>query len=199
MQNRLFQLFATNVGFFKLDIECDKYLKLIEKEKFTLTDKNNPNLSQISIDNKLLENKSFKKLKEEIIKGLEIYAYKYIEYGCELVMCNSWATKTESTKESGLHNHSNSLLSGVVYLQKNTSDIYFENFNKPHFSVPLKNNNIYNSQNYTFKIEPGLMLLFPSNTYHKVLENKFKQTRYSIAFNFLPKGKIGNYDNELIL
>ena len=81
MQNRLFQLFATNVGFFKLDIECDKYLKLIEKEKFTLTDKNNPNLSQISIDNKLLENKSFKKLKEEIIKGLEIYAYKYLEYG----------------------------------------------------------------------------------------------------------------------
>ena len=37
MQNRLFQLFATNVGFFKLDIECNKYLKLIEKEKFTLT------------------------------------------------------------------------------------------------------------------------------------------------------------------
>ena len=41
-------------------------------------------------------------------------------------------------------------------------------------------------------------LLFPSMLYHKITKNN-KGIRYSIAFNFIPKGKIGTIDNELIL
>jgi|TARA_R110002072_G_scaffold47112_1_gene130158 uncharacterized protein (TIGR02466 family) len=199
MQHKVYSLFATNIGVFQIDIDCNKYLKIIEKEDYNLSDPNKSNLADISKNNKLFNNKKYKPLENKFKEALDMYAYKYLEYKCDLNISNSWSTRTKSKKESSLHNHSNSFLSGVFYLQEETSPIYFENFNKPHFNVPLQNPNIRNSQFYTLDTRPGLLLIFPSGTYHKILENKSNKTRYSIAFNVLPKGKIGSCDNELIL
>ena len=39
------------------------------------------------------------------------------------------------------------------------------------------------------------MILFPSEVHHKILKNNSNIVRHSLAFNFLPIGKIGDGDN----
>jgi uncharacterized protein (TIGR02466 family) len=198
MKHTLLQLFATNVGIFQLDLDVNKFLNLVKKEKFILTNKKRTDQSYTSINNKLLDTQKYKSLKDQINNCFDLYNDRYMQYGCKVVMNNSWATKTLTSQESSWHNHSNSLVSGVVYFQNKSSNIEFENFNKPHLSVPLTNHNIYNSQNYYITPTAGMVIIFPSLVYHKVTKN-IEDTRYSIAFNFIPQGKIGNIDNELEL
>ena len=198
MKHTLLQLFATNVGIFQLDLDVNKFLNLVKKEKFILTNKERTDQSYTSLNNKLLNKEKYKLLKQQINECYDLYNDRYMQYGCKVLMNNSWATKTLTSQESSWHNHSNSLVSGVVYFQNKSSNIEFENFNRPHFSVPLKNNNIYNSQTYHVTPTAGMVVMFPSLVYHRVSKNIF-DTRYSMAFNFIPQGKIGNIDNELEL
>lgn len=197
MKHNLYPLFASNVSVFEIEVDYKKYISELEKEPYEETNINNPNNSFISSNNKILDKSKFKDLKNKIIDCFETYN-EYMQYSCNVEMYNSWATKTDLNQESEFHNHSNSLVSGVFYLQDDMSNICFENFNKPHFSVPFTKSNIYNSQSYYFTPKPGMLLLFPSMLYHKIIKNN-KGIRYSIAFNFIPKGKIGTIDNELIL
>ena len=51
MQHKVYSLFATNIGVFQIDIDCNKYLKIIEKEDYNLSDPNKSNLADISKNN----------------------------------------------------------------------------------------------------------------------------------------------------
>ena len=52
--------------------------------------------------------------------------------------------------------------------------------------------NLYNSKEWIYKPQNGLLLLFPSELYHKVKENKSKHLRHSLAFNVMPTGLLGD-------
>ena len=36
-----------------------------------------------------------------------------------------------------------------------------------------------------------MIIIFPSDVYHKILPHTSKETRYSLAMNYMPVGKIG--------
>ena len=59
--------------------------------------------------------------------------------------------------------------------------------------------NVFNSGNWEQPITRGDLIIFPAHVLHQICLNNSKNTRYSIAANFLPKGKIGERDGELIL
>jgi ectoine hydroxylase-related dioxygenase (phytanoyl-CoA dioxygenase family) len=42
-----------------------------------------------------------------------------------------------------------------------------------------------------------MMIFFPSVLFHQVAKNMSGQVRHSLAFNFFPKGKLGDYLSEL--
>ena len=58
--------------------------------------------------------------------------------------------------------------------------------------------NIFNSKSWQWTPKKGMLIFFPSSVYHRILRNESSKTRYSIAFNFMPLGVIGDGDSQFI-
>ena len=56
--------------------------------------------------------------------------------------------------------------------------------------------NIFNCTSYSFSPTAGMLIFFPSEVWHSVDMNKSNITRYSMAFNLVPTGKLGNVDSS---
>ena len=51
----------------------------------------------------------------------------------------------------------------------------------------------------TYEVNPGKLVVFPSNLMHRVEENKSDENRYSLAFNLFCKGNLGHNESQLTL
>tara|TARA_R100001126_G_C4882130_1_gene179809 strand:- start:2699 stop:2989 length:291 start_codon:yes stop_codon:yes gene_type:complete len=85
------------------------------------------------------------------------------------------------------------MFSGVVYLKtaKEKADISFENFATKRFHIEAHEYNIYNCAEITYTQSEKDILIFPSETHHKICRNEGRGERISLAFNFIPIGRIG--------
>ena len=92
-----------------------------------------------------------------------------------------------------MHNHPNSLVSGVVYMKadKNNDTIEFYSNRYNIISPQTKNFNVFNSTKWWFAVDTGQVILFPSSLSHSVSIKKGLNTRISLAFNVFIKGTIG--------
>ena len=155
---------------------------------------------------------SFKKELKDIKDFCEQHLKQYLE---EIVGANtdlatlritqSWLNKAHPQESHNRHYHSNSYLSGVLYINCLPDDhIIFDNrfygfFNNMEF--PLKETTVWNAHGFAQPVANGDLILFPSWIQHHVNENKTKDTvRVSFAFNTFPIGEMGKYKgNQLIL
>jgi len=202
----LFRLFSTPVFVGKLGLNTKEILKVktdIEKEKYIL----NANKSaERSEDVHILDKKKFKFLKDKINELFDIYKNDVFKYqNTNMIMTTSWIAKVQSARVGDYHNHTNSMFSGVYYINttKNSGSITFNSFPvhrqiQPSINDPIEYT-IDNSPQYTFYPENDMILLFPSHTYHKIQVNESDETRYSIAFNYMPYGETGGEDSILNL
>lgn len=126
----------------------------------------------------------------------EIYAPKK---EVEMRMTQSWANYTEPGQFHHRHEHPNSFVSGVLYINADpTKDkIYFYKNQYQQIILPTENFNHYNSHSWWFEVGTGDVIIFPSGLTHMVQTVETDSTRVSIAFNTFPKGHIGD-DSELI-
>jgi len=129
------------------------------------------------------------KLKKQIFEHINIYA-KEFKIDRELNISNLWININEYKDCNLPHIHTNSILSGVFYVQvfKNSGDLSFKNPCEDNMASVLDKNileyNPYNSSNWYFKPENNMLLLFPSWLRHMVKPNMDKkQKRISISFN----------------
>jgi len=109
----------------------------------------------------------------------------------DLVM-ESWLNLNPYSTWHGAHEHFDSLMSGVVWLQTNQDSGAHFVFIEPnsvktqiflqYSDVKLKDNE-FNRSTYTINPKSGEGVIFPSWMTHQVLPNKSKEYRYSIAFN----------------
>jgi ectoine hydroxylase-related dioxygenase (phytanoyl-CoA dioxygenase family) len=53
-----------------------------------------------------------------------------------------------------------------------------------------------NCREWIFTPKEGLLLLFPGELYHKVKVNESKQPRYSMSFNIMPTGLVGDEKSD---
>ena len=97
--------------------------------------------------------------------------------------------KTFSKFELEKHNNSNllhlSLDMNVLFSHIRTNTIY---------DPPLENN-VYNSSQWVLNPKQNDLILFPSELNHQIKKSTIEETRYSIAFNVLPKGLLGYKDS----
>ena len=112
----------------------------------------------------------------------------------ELYITNSWVSFLETGKRHAMHHHSNSMLSGV----------YFINVNKdmPNFTIQSSQTNLWplswKRKKWTYQntlgeiilVEKNMLILFPSSVWHSVDINKSAETRVSLSFNTFLKGDI---------
>jgi len=123
-------------------------------------------------------------------------------FGNKFIYTTSWATKTEPGESSEWHNHHNCYYSGIFYLKtdEDCGNLLFQNFKTTNISLKPSDYNEYNSTSWQIKPKNKMLVLFPSHLYHKIGINQNRNIcRYSLAFNFMPVGKIGVGDSQLIL
>ena len=158
-----------------------------------------------SINNYILKEKLFSNLKNDLDKFIADYFDKIIKpknNTIEPYITQSWLNYTEE-KESHMHSHPNSIISGVLYIKcvENNDMIEFYDTVPNQFQIPPKEFTQYNSKRWWFNVAEKDLLLFPSTTTHAVQIKKENNLRISLAFNVFVKGNIGDNSDltELIL
>jgi len=191
----LVPLFSKPVFLKNIDFDLKQTRSIIKKIEF---EESHPNIqsdnSYASNDKYILERKEFKTLKTILTNELNLYVKNYMHYVNDFEITTSWLTKINKEADSVLHNHNNSMLSGVLYLKvnKKSGSIRFESFADTRYLPQISKYTVFNSLDYYFEPSDKLLIIFPSEVFHKVEQNKSNITRYSLAFNAIPKGLVGD-------
>jgi len=203
MEQNIYPLFAKVLYFSILeDLDLTKINKLVEKLNFEKAGEKSVNdifnISDISLDKQILNNKSFKFLKKIIEKEFKAYKNNVLQYhNTDFKITTSWIARSQPGQASNYHNHSNCLYSGILYLATppNCGGISFLNyFDKETIKIIPTKYTLHNSKEFTFHPKAKTICFFPSDIHHKILPNHSKEVRFSLAFNFFPSGKLG-HDN----
>ena len=203
MEANINGIFPTPIYISKLDRELTaKELSFIDKTKLN-TYNNEGNTT--SNDNNILNNKSFKNLKQELDLRMQDYFDKVISPSNNITpyITQSWLNYTETNQYHHKHVHPNSLVSGVFYINCHEEHDKIKFFNEKYSIIKpeVKDWNIWNSESWWFSVKTGDIILFPSSLTHMVETKQGDNTRISLAFNVFIKGTVGNNKNltELIL
>ena len=187
-------IFPTPIYISKIDRELNtEELSFIDKTKLDIY-KNEGNTT--SNDNYILNNKEFKYLKDELDLRVKDYFDKVISpnNNIEPYITQSWLNYTETNQYHHKHQHPNSLVSGVFYINCNEEHDKIKFFSNKYASIKpeVKDWNIWNSETWWFSVKTGDIIMFPSSLTHMVENKQGTNTRISLAFNIFIKGVIGN-------
>ena len=182
-------------------LEIKKYLNNI---KYRKTDKykNALEYTSSSKNNFIFKNKELIFLKERIMKEFVFFKNSILKYeNNDFIFTTSWIAKSEKNETSEYHNHSNCMYSGIFYVNtdENCGELCFENFDDKRFNLIPTEYNIYNCLNFNFRPKNKMIIFFPSELYHKILKNNSNIVRYSVAFNIIPVGNIGDVNSDSFL
>jgi uncharacterized protein (TIGR02466 family) len=188
-------IFPTPIYMSKLDRELTKKeLTFVEKSKLDHY-KNDGNIT--SNDNYILNQKVFSSLKEDLYLRVEDYFKKVLSTTDAVTpyITQSWLNYTETNQYHHKHEHPNSLVSGVFYVNCHEEFDKIKFFKKDAYQTikpETKDWNLYNSETWWFTVKTGDIILFPSSLTHMVETKEGYNTRISLAFNVFIKGTIGN-------
>ena len=202
---------AEVIGLFPTPIMVRKYEKdLTEITKFLDSFKMVGNFAQAygtnSQDIYILDQKPLFPLKEFILESATNFAQQILMHDYkEYTISISWISHKNPGEYHTQHVHPNSVISGVFYygeFDDNTSSLIFHKqmggTNVSHIyskHVDGYQNSKYAQDNYEFKCFSNTLVLFPSYLTHSVPTNQTNKVRKSLAFNIVPKGKLGSPDN----
>ena len=152
-----------------------------------------------SNDSYILNTKQFSNIKKELDIAIKDYFNKIISPKNKITpyITQSWLNYTDTNEHHHKHNHPNSLVSGILYLNANEKfdkvEFYKDDYNmiKPE----IKNFNFFNSESWWLPVKTGQIMLFPSSLSHSVLIKKGTNTRVSLAFNVFIKGGVGSLND----
>jgi uncharacterized protein (TIGR02466 family) len=134
----------------------------------------------------------------EYIKRIYSPKYEIVPY-----ITQSWSNYTKENEWHHSHEHPNSFISGVLYINANDEydKITFQNKRYQQIKPVPKEWNVYNSESWFYTVRTGMVILFPSSTTHMVENKGGDNKRISLAFNTFFKGTMGENSQltELIL
>jgi len=143
----------------------------------------------------ILNKKELKDLKKELELILQDYFDKIICSPDDITpyITQSWLNYSEPGKFHHEHNHPNSYISGVVYVQchETLDKISFVNHSYKIIRPEVKEHNVFNSLTWTIPVKTNDVILFPSSLSHFVPPNEGDNTRISLSFNTFIKGTVG--------
>ena len=188
-----YPLFSKLVGVAALNLsnkDLKKAQTLLKKYKLRQA---NLNETYSSVSKKILEDKTMNFLARAIDTQFQKYTREFMQYLNSFKLTTSWVAKVQPGAKSHEHNHRNSMISGVAYIQSppNAGNITFYQKNLDLFDIPFNTMNIFNSPAYSFEPKANTVLFFPSDLYHEVEKNTSKEDRYSVGMNWLPIGEVG--------
>ena len=203
MEATINSIFPTPIYISKLNRDFTpleiKFLNKKEKDTYN----NTGNIT--SNDNYVLNEKPFLNLKNELDLKVKEYFDKIIcpSNKVKPYITQSWLNYTKRNQYHHKHQHPNSLVSGVFYInadEKLDKIKFFKEDYQP-IKLEIKEYNLFNSQSWWFTVKTGDIVLFPSSLTHMVETKDGDNVRTSLAFNVFVEGKIGDNKEltELIL
>ena len=202
MKSEIIPLFSTPLYVGKVDIESsidEKFLKSFSYLPY------NDKTGYCSQDQKILLNPDFQSLKKQIDKHINVYMFEVLKISQgKPTHVQSWINKHGEDDFSPKHVHSNSFISGGVYLQckPNSGKIWFCKSDNPTWATNtirpnVSDFNIFNAYSWSFETHRGDLFIFPSHLNHKVEKNMSGKDRYMIAFNYFLDGTFGERTAEV--
>tara|TARA_R110000744_G_scaffold317932_1_gene424504 strand:+ start:139 stop:753 length:615 start_codon:yes stop_codon:yes gene_type:complete len=114
----------------------------------------------------------------------------------KLYITQSWINYTDKGEFHHEHTHSNSYLSGVLYLNTTDKDrITFHKTEYEQIQLAVEEYNTFNSPTWHIPVKQGMIIIFPSSLKHSVEKVMEKDTRISLSFNSFVTGNIGDKAN----
>jgi len=195
----IFRAFPESIGIKNLDFngEEENFIKSFEL-------KNNLDLMQYEKINKTFVSDKYvleknKILKQKLLDCVNFFLQKELGFDFNVKITTSWITMTLPDGFSHPHHHSLSFFSGVYYPCIKPNLYYLEFLKKDedffNFSKLVKHNN-YFYDSVKFSLKPNTLVLFNSKLKHRIPKNETTDVRYSLAFNTMPVGLIGNKDSD---
>ena len=111
----------------------------------------------------------------------------------EFYITQSWVNYLQPGLSIDRHMHSNSLISGVLYIQakRELDRICFYRNSFAQLLASVDQFNIYNALSVCCPVGVGDLILFPSALFHDVGPTTGAHDRISLAFNAFVRGEIG--------
>ena len=171
--------------------------------------------NELSEEMGILDRPEFKSMKDVVFSHVKKYEKDVCGFKSSLSfkLTESWYKETVPGDDHIDHNHPNSMLSGVVYLNVPKGNTHHEGLNLIHVEnrgvfkhhdfrydyTPTK----YNQISTFIPVETGDIVLFPSYLYHFVSRNESEnESRRIISFNTFIQGRMScenSYPNVLTL
>ena len=156
----------------------------------------NNNGNTTSSNHYVLNAPETKGLLEFIGQGIQYYVDKIIcpKDPVQFYITQSWLNYTKPGEHHHIHDHSNSIISGVLYIDadSNHDKIMFHKPNQyQQIKFPVAEYNSYNAGSWFYSVDTGDLVLFPSSLTHNVEQKKGDNVRCSLAFNVFAKGHFG--------
>ena len=189
----LLKLFPTPVAIIK-------FTSLSPEEEFFLLNTSTGNYNHKYLENigsndsYILNNIKLNSLKNKIQDSINLYKKEVMCCDQEMYITNSWVNFLEPGKRHSMHHHSNSMLSGVYFINVNneTPNLQLEHPNTKLWplSWERKNDKYENNLGELIIAEKNMLVLFPSTIWHSVDINTSSITRVSLSFNTFLKGDV---------
>jgi uncharacterized protein (TIGR02466 family) len=200
MEIKILRVFPKAIMSMTMDREfTQKELDFIVSQNNSLLE-NMGNTSSEDMD--VLRHAELADLKKFIQKTLDMYflhIYQPKTPGhARLTLTQSWLNFTKKGEHHHLHSHPNSVISGCLYInaKKGEDMIVFQKRDLPHFQIEAGVINEFNSLELNVSVGTKDIVLFPSDTLHRVPITTGDDMRISLAFNSFFRGKIGNVDSD---
>ena len=191
-------LFPTAVGIFDLGRDLTE-----EEKSYLLGQEHAPNMGNTTSKERfILQNDSMVNLKKFIEESVNAYFQEIIApvKDTSLYITQSWVNYSKQGQWHHSHEHPNSILSGVFYVQSDGVDkINFEKNNYEQISFPTEKYNVFNSKTWWLEATQGRLVVFPSSLRHSVSQVETDHTRVSLSFNTFARGMIGSSENLTLL
>ena len=177
----------------KIEVEQEDLDKLLlltsEKDKLIKNQKDNFFHDETYIFDTVLKGS---KLVQDITNCMNQYCRDILGEEPSLRHTQSWINVNPPGSSHHKHFHSNSILSGVLYLQVDdqTGKFLVHREDNNRISNEIKNYNQYNYKYLFFEPKQFELYIFPSSLSHSVDENKSTENRISLSFNTFYYGDI---------
>ena len=189
-------LFPTPVMFTDIGRDFTKEeLAFIDSHgKEGMTNRNVGNVT--SNNNYVLEEPELSNLKQIVTDAINEYVTKVYKpkYEAKAFVTQSWLNYTKKGEFHHKHEHPNSFISGVLYINTDSTKdkITFHRSGYKQLQLATDQFDVYNSDSWWFNVKTGGIVIFPSNLTHHVEDVIADETRISLAFNTFIKGTLGD-------
>lgn len=169
----------------------------IEEHDFLMSRETRPNAGNTtSKDYLILQKDEMRELNNFIIGCVNEYFRAIYDpmHDVSLRVTQSWMNYTNPGQYHHRHEHPNSLVSGVFYINVDPAVDKIRFYDTKYYQINFlpRSWNIFNSRSWWFPVSNGQLLLFPSSLTHMVEQKEGDNVRTSLAFNTFPVGAIGD-------